>query len=299
MRLPVTPSRTRMILPVPPSRTRVLRPVTPTVLETATRWSSPPLPDTLDELREGLQDIYTSNRRFQMSYLRFVWELGRWADVALAVGAAEGWPVAAMVRALREDPDVLFPWKYATLRAYRLLGRAEWRDIAKCGSVDRARAWVREQNRTPSEARALKERKARSRRRDTLYSDRMRRMEIENDGLSKVNRELVERLRILEAAADPSAIEDLEAVVRDHAEAERLAHTMVKAAEAKADLWEGRVQRVEREAAHLRIQVAKLRADPFLVVNDRVHRDRPANGGGDGNGGGASGLWDRPPGAAA
>ena len=159
----------------------------------------PPIPETLDELREGLQDIYTSNRYAEMTHLKFVWELGRWVDTALAMAVAEGWQVADMVRALREDPDVLFPWPYATLRAYRLLGRASWSDIAACGSINKAREWVRAQNRTPSEALALKERKARSRNRDAVYTSRMACAERENDQLTRRNKQVTERLRVLEA----------------------------------------------------------------------------------------------------
>ena len=66
MRLPVTPCRTRMILPVPPRRTRVLRPVTCTLLETATRWSSPRSRIRWTNCGKDSRTSTTSKRRFRM-----------------------------------------------------------------------------------------------------------------------------------------------------------------------------------------------------------------------------------------
>ena len=101
-------------------------------------------------------------------------------------------------------------------------------------------------------------------------------LERENDSLTKRNRELegnvCESWRL---PPDPATILDLEAAVRDHAEAERQAHVMVVAAEVKASLWERRVARVEREAAHLRRYVAKLGAHPITPVVIRVGTWRP------------------------
>ena len=135
----------------------------------------------------------------------------------------------------------------------------------------------------------MAERKKRTRNRDSTYRARMLHMERENDALSKTNRALEERLRVLEAAADPKVVADLEAAVRGHAEAEREAHVMLEAAELKYSLSERRVELVEREAAHLRVRVKKLEGSHRIptVVNEWEHADRPANGGGGG------GLWDR------
>lgn len=263
----------------------------------------PPIPSTEAELRTGLEDIYSLSRQSTMEHLRFAWDCGRWISNALEVARSNGWKVADLVKGMREDEAIPFRWAYSTVAAYRQLGREDWNDVAKCGSVRKALEWIRAKNRTPQEAKRMAERKAGTRNRDHVYRDRMLILERQNDSLSKRNRALEERLRVLETAADPSAVEDLEAAVRDHAEAERQAHGMTAAAEAKADLWERRVARVEREAAHLRRQVSKLRGDPLTaVVNGPEHPGSPGSvpevtANGNGNGGGDTGLW--PPGVAA
>ena len=73
--------------------------------------------------------------------------------------------------------------------------------VAKCGSIGKALEWLRAKRRTPQEAKAMKDRKARSRNRDHVYRSRMAYAERENDSLAKRIRQLEERNRVLEAAA--------------------------------------------------------------------------------------------------
>ena len=225
------------------------------------------MPLSADDFRDGLEEIYHLKRRSEMEHLRYVWECGGWLSNALDTAKSNGWNVGEIIESLRDDKRVPFGWKRSSVYSYAQLSREEWRDVAKCGSIGKALEWLRAKRRTPQAAAAMKERKARSRNRDAVYRSRMLHMEREIDALTKRNRQLEERNRVLEAEANPATVLDLEAVIRDHAEAERLAHVMTAAAEMRAEMWERRVERVEKAAAHLRLSDDKRRSDPLSSIS--------------------------------
>ena len=45
-----------------------------------------------------IQEVYHESRRATMEYLRFIWECGRWCDMAISLATENGWAVAEIVR---------------------------------------------------------------------------------------------------------------------------------------------------------------------------------------------------------
>ena len=177
-----------------------------------------PEPENLDQFADGIMAHYRECRRARMDHLAAVWTFAVWFDVAAAKAKAEGWgQVRELVDGLRRDG---LGWRYKTIRNYRALARHRWNDVAKFGSVRKALEGIRAMERTPDETKALKARKATTRNRDAVYKSRMQHLERENDVQAAQIRRLEEQLRILQAAADPATVKDLEAVAADHAKAE-------------------------------------------------------------------------------
>ena len=109
-----------------------------------------------------------------------------------------------------------------------------------------------------------------------FYKSRMQHLERENDVQAAQIRRLEEQLRILQAAADPATVKDLEAVAADHAKAEHEALRQRDAAVQRADAERRRRVRAEKEAAHLR---ASLREGGSASENGRSY---PIGEGGNG-----------------
>ena len=221
-------------------------------------------PENADQFADGIMAHYRECRRARMDHLAAVWTFAVWFDVAAAKAKAEGWgQVRELVDGLRRDG---LGWRYATIRKYRSLARHPWKAVAKFGSVRKALEGIRAMERTPEEAKALKARKATTRNRDAVYKSRMQHLERENDVQAAQIRRLEEQLRILQAAADPATVTDLEAVAADHAKAEHEALRQRDAAVQRADAERRRRVRAEKEAAHLR---ASLRGGGNASENGR------------------------------
>ena len=173
----------------------------------ASRWKRlylPPVPDTEDDFRNGLEEMYRRKLTHGMDHLRLVWEIGRWLSNALDTARCNGWPVGKMIEDLR-DRDVI-RWRRSAIYSYAQLGREPWKIVAKSGSVRRALTDMRNRNRTPEERREMKaKRHAKEREIESLA------------GM------LLDRDR---------EISDLADAVKAHAEAERLALKRADAAEA-------------------------------------------------------------------
>ena len=129
---------------------------------------------------------------------------------------------------------------------YRIRWRAhKWEDVAKFGSLTKALEGIRAANRTPRQTAELQARKKATRSKDVRYREAIQDRDNEIDRLHAQVRVLKERVRVLDAAADASVIEDLEEVVQSHAEAERKANERAIAAELKAGAMERRMRRAE------------------------------------------------------
>ena len=249
------------------------KPMGATATATATapdEFEFPPLPETRQEFEDGVAECYAEVRRKVMDHLRLVWEVGRWLDAAREIGKRNGWPIANMLRQLREDE--IIRWQYPTVRAYCQLSREDWKTVAKSGSVRKALSDMRARNRTPEEQVAHDMKRARSRHKDKTHAAALQLETDRGDQQAATIRQLREEVRKLRLAVDPQKVADLEAVVASHAEAEEKALARAAAAEATAEALRGRVARVEREAAHLRNRVA------YLEDENRGLRGQSDNG---------------------
>ena len=125
---------------------------------------------------------------------------------------------------------------------------------------------IRAANRTPRQAAELKARKKATRSKDVTHREAIQDRDNEIDRLHAQVRALKERVRVLDAAADASVIEDLEEVVQCHAEGERKANERAIAAELKADAMERRMHRAERDAIHRRLS-ANRDVPPYASIS--------------------------------
>ena len=215
----------------------------------------PTSPETADDFRDAFMAHYRKCRRGRMASLRAVYDFSVWFDAAAtdSKGGAHAWAPTGMrpiIDSLRKTDGLR--WRYKTVRNYRPLARYKWADVAKYGSINKALEGIRAANRTPRQAAELKARKKATRSKDVIHREAIQDRDNEIDRLHAQVRALKERVRVLDAAADASVIEDLEEVVQSHAEAERKANERAIAAELKADAMERRMRRAERDAIHRR-----------------------------------------------
>ena len=108
----------------------------------------------------------------------------------------------------------------------------EWDEIAKCGSLKKAREWCANQNFTEKEIKERKFRKRCMRKKETELEREVQNLGVQNDMKTKRIKEMEQQLRVLQLAADPAMVKALQESVAAHAEAERKAYEKVDEAEA-------------------------------------------------------------------
>ena len=214
----------------------------------------PATPQTEAEFRAGLVAVYSIARTATMHDLYTRWEVGRYLSTAL--DNCKWGSAGKLIQDLYDDPEVFFRWKKSHVYSYAQLGREEWAVVAKSGSAKKALEDMRDRNRTDTERKERKERKATMRNRERLYLQEIHVLGCQNDELSKENLELRERVRILEADANPVQVQALEECIESHALAERLAHKQTDAAEAVAHTYKFKLERQGRELGAARVALA-------------------------------------------
>jgi len=121
----------------------------------------PPVVRTGEEFAHAVMDCYRRSRAHTMGKLKAAFEFGMLIESVLSSDCTIVQKVPDILDRLREEHG--FRWSNRTIYAYRALAKHPWGDIAKCGSLTKAREWIAAQKRTPEKQKRLdKQRELRS-----------------------------------------------------------------------------------------------------------------------------------------